>query len=179
MAQNAAGESSGRSRAEIAVTYVGQYSNLVSTPTFWQHGGSGELSVQMYRGLGVVAEVAGTTTGNAASSGNGLGLLTASFGPRYTFTRPIGVEHKKTVGIFGQALPGAAWGFHSLFPGPTGVRTSQTTFGFQLGGGIDIGLSPHIAVRPFQADWLRTQFSNGATNVQNNLRLAAGIVFKL
>lgn len=168
-----------RGQTEIAVTYVGQYSNLVSTSTFWQNGGSAEVSVQMYRGLSVVGEVAGTTTGNAAGSGNGLSLITASFGPRYTIARSIGAEQKRTLEVFGQALPGAGWGFNSFFPGTANVRTSQTSFAFQLGGGVDISLSRHLAIRPFQAEWLRTQFSNGATNVQNNLRLSAGIVLKL
>jgi hypothetical protein len=48
-----------------------------------------------------------------------------------------------------------------------------------VGGGVDIGLSPHFALRVFQADWLRTQFPNADTNVQNNFRVAAGIVFRI
>jgi peptidoglycan-associated lipoprotein len=48
-----------------------------------------------------------------------------------------------------------------------------------MGGGMDIDLTPRIAVRVLQADWLRTQLPNGASNVQNSLQLGAGIVWHL
>jgi hypothetical protein len=57
-------------------------------------------------------------------------------------------------------------------------QTDFDTFALQVGGGVDLRLSPHFAIRPLQADWLRTQFPNGATNVQNDLRLGAEIVFR-
>jgi hypothetical protein len=31
----------------------------------------------------------------------------------------------------------------------------------------------------FEADWLRTQLPNSDTDVQNNIRLAAGVVIRL
>jgi peptidoglycan-associated lipoprotein len=49
----------------------------------------------------------------------------------------------------------------------------------QVGSGVDLHLSLHIALRPLQADWIRTEFDNASTNVQNNLRLGAGMVFRL
>lgn len=36
-----------------------------------------------------------------------------------------------------------------------------------------------LAIRPFQADYFLTQFTNGANNRQNNLRLSAGVVLRL
>jgi hypothetical protein len=47
-----------------------------------------------------------------------------------------------------------------------------------LGGGLDVNVSRHIAIRAAQADWLYTQFPNGVDNRQNNLRITAGIVFR-
>jgi peptidoglycan-associated lipoprotein len=44
------------------------------------------------------------------------------------------------------------------------------------GGGVDIGLSRHIALRLVQADYVRIQLPNSITNVQNNFRLGAGII---
>jgi hypothetical protein len=46
------------------------------------------------------------------------------------------------------------------------------SFALQVGGSVDIGLSRHFALRVFQADWLRAQFPNADTNVQNNFRVA-------
>jgi hypothetical protein len=164
---------------DLAVTYTEQYSNLVSTPTFWHGGGSAELSAQLSHGFGLAANVAGTQTDNAAGSGVGLSLVTATFGPRYTFYQPMGAEQKKSLAIFGQGLLGQAWGFNSYFPTNSGVIRSDNSLALQVGGGADLGLTHHFRVRVFQVDWVRTQLPNGTTNVQNTLRLGAGILFRL
>jgi hypothetical protein len=175
----AAASTAGHQETDVAVTYTEQYSNLVSTPTFWQPGGSVEVSAQVYRGLGLAANVTGNNVPNAANSDIGLSIVSANFGPRYTYYRSIGAENKRSVAIFGQGLIGQAWGFNSYFPAGSGVKTDYISFALQVGGGVDIGISRHFAVRIFQADWLRTEFPNANTNVQNNLRLSAGIVFRI
>jgi outer membrane immunogenic protein len=164
---------------DAAVTYTEQYSNLVSTPTFWHGGGSIELSAQLHHGFGLAANVAGTQTNNADGTGIGLSLVTATFGPRYTYYKPLGSEHKRSLAIFGQGLLGQAWGFDSYFPTASGGITSDNSLALQVGGGVDLGFTRHIGIRVFQADWVRTQLPNGTTDVQNTLRLGAGIVFRL
>jgi hypothetical protein len=37
----------------------------------------------------------------------------------------------------------------------------------------------HFAMRAIQVDWIRIQFPNGATNIQNTLRLGTGVVLRL
>ena len=170
---------SGHQEVDLAVTYTAQHSNLVSNPTFWQQGGSVELSAQAYHGFGIAANIAGTNVGDAAKSGTGLTMVTATFGPRYTWYRPVGGARKKSLAIFGHGLIGEAHGFNSYFPTPAASLTDYNSFALQVGGGVDLGLSRHIAVRAIQADWLRTQFPNSTTNVQNTLfRIAAGIVLR-
>jgi hypothetical protein len=155
----ATGSTSGHQEVDLAVTYTAQYSNLVSDPTFWHQGGSIELSTQTYRGFG-------------------LSMVTATFGPRYTWYRPIGGARKKSLAIFGQGLIGEAHGFNSYFPTASASLTDYNSFALQVGGGVDIGLSRHFAVRAFQADWLRTYFPNSTTNIQNTFRIGAGIVLR-
>lgn len=166
---------SGHQEVDLAVTYTVQHSNLVSNPTFWQQGGGVELSTQTYHGFGIAANIAGTNVGDAANSGVGLTMVTTTFGPRYTWYRPA----KHSLAIFGQGLIGEAHGFNSYFPTAAGSLTDYNSFALQVGGGVDIGLSRHFAVRVIQADWLRTQFPNSTTNVQNSFRLAAGIVLRI
>ena len=168
----------GHQEVDLAVTYTAQHSNLVSNPTFWQQGGSVELSAQVYRGFGVAANIAGTNVGIAANSGVGLSMVTATFGPRYTRYRPVGGARKKSLAIFGQGLIGEAHGFNSYFPTAAGSLTEYNSFALQVGGGVDIGLSRHFAVRAFQADWLRTYFPNITTNIQNTFRIGAGVVLR-
>jgi hypothetical protein len=169
----------GHQEVDLGVTYTAQHSNLVSTPTFWQQGGSVELSTQTWRGLGVAANITGTEVGSAANSGVGLDMLTTTFGPRYTWYKPRGASPKRSLAIIGQGLIGEAHGWNSYFPSAGGVQTSHNSFALQVGGGVDLGLSRHFAIRAIQADWLRTQFPNSATNVQNSFRLGAGIVLTL
>ena len=169
---------SGPARRGVCRAYSEQYSNLVSTPTFWHSGGSVELSAQLSHGFGLAANIAGTQTSNAAGSGIGLSLVTATFGPRYTLYHPLGAERKHSLAIFGQGLLGQAFGFNSYFPTASGGITSDNSLALQVGGGVDLGLSRHFGVRAVQADWVRTEFPNGTTNVQNTLRLGAGVVFR-
>jgi peptidoglycan-associated lipoprotein len=168
----------GHQEVDLAVTYTVQHSNLVSNPTFFQQGGSVELSAQTYRGLGIAANITGTNVGNAANSGVGLTMVTTTFGPRYTWYRPGHGGGKKSLAIFGKALIGESHGFNSYFPTLSGSLTDYNSFALQVGGGVDIGLSRRFAIRVIQADWLRTQFPNSTTNVQNNLRLGAGVVLR-
>jgi hypothetical protein len=174
----ATGSTPGHQEVDLAVTYTAQHSNLVSNPTFWQQGGSVELSAQAYRGFGIAANIAGTNVGSAADSGVGLSMVTATFGPRYTWYKPTGAGRKRSLAIFGQGLIGEAHGFNSYFPTAAGSLTDYNSFALQVGGGVDIGLSRHFAVRAFQADWLRTQFPNSTNNIQNTFRVGAGIVLR-
>jgi len=45
-------------------------------------------------------------------------------------------------------------------------------------GGVDYKISEHFAIRPFQAEYFLTKFTDGGNNRQNNFRSSAGIVFR-
>jgi hypothetical protein len=47
------------------------------------------------------------------------------------------------------------------------------------GGGVDVGVSKHFAIRPAQAEYLLTKFADGNNDRQNNFRFGAGIVLRL
>ena len=49
------------------------------------------------------------------------------------------------------------------------------------GGGLDVKVHHHIAIRLIQAEYLMTRFENlttGSTASQNDMRLSAGLVFR-
>lgn len=158
---------------DVAIVYNALRANIVPGATFWMQGGSVQIHGQFWRGLGIVADVAGLHTSNANGAGKGLDLVTATFGPRYTWT----LAHRRCA-FFGQALAGEANGLNSVFPTATGVESSNHGLALEVGGGVNLPLSHHLAVRAFEADWVRTQLSNSTTGVQNNLRMGAGIVLK-
>lgn len=64
---------------------------------------------------------------------------------------------------------------HSLFGGARVNIGLQNAFAMALGGGVDVKVGLHTAVRAVQADYLMTRFG-GST--QNNARLSFGLVFR-
>jgi hypothetical protein len=161
-----------KSSLEVALVYNPLMSNVVGSSGFWMQGGSVQVHGQFWRGLGVVADVSGLHTANAGnSSGVGLDLVTATFGPRYTWS--LGDRYA----VYGQVLAGEANGLHSIFPAAGGANDSADSLALYAGGGVNINLKNHFALRAIEANWLRTQMPNATTNVQNNLRLGAGLIY--
>jgi hypothetical protein len=162
------------SSIDVAVVYNPLMANVVGGNGFWMQGASAQVHGQFWHGLGFVADVSGLHTANTnGPSGVGLDMVTATFGPRYTWSP----AHRRYA-LFGQALAGEAFGMNSVFPNATGANDSANSLAMQLGGGLNLRLSHHIALRAFEADWLRTQSPNATTNVQNNLCLGAGLVYR-
>ena len=139
---------------------------------FWAEGGSLELGADVFHGLGAAANVSGVHTASVGSGNVPLSLVTATFGPRYRW------HNGYRVSPYGEALLGEANGFHSLFPSASGAGTSASSLALQVGGGVDLRLSRHVAVRAIEAGWQRTQLPNGTNARQNSLRLGAGLVVR-
>ena len=158
---------------DVAVVYHPLLTHQVGNGDFWMQGGSVQLHTQLWRGWGVVADVSGVHETNMNGSGVGLDLVTATFGPRYNWAP----AHRRYE-LFGQVLAGSANGINSVFPTPNGAINSTSSLALKIGGGMNIALSRRIALRAFEANWLRTQLPNATTNVQNNLDLGAGVVYR-
>jgi opacity protein-like surface antigen len=99
------------------------------------------------------------------------------FGPRFNW------RHSR-FNPYVQALFGGQRFSNGFDPAATDPRlgTSQNNFAAAFGGGLNITVSNHFAVRPFQVEYLTTQFSPGPANLnytQNNLRYSAGVVLRL
>jgi hypothetical protein len=56
-----------------------------------------------------------------------------------------------------------------------GLGYGKNALSTVVGGGLDIRLSEHVAVRAVQADYLMTRFFDER---QNNMRLSGGVVFR-
>jgi len=75
-------------------------------------------------------------------------------------------------------------------PGINGIafESSETSFAMAVGGGVDIKLSDHVALRAVQADYVLTRFEEGRTvtpfgqlpgsDSQHNARISVGLVFR-
>ena len=127
------------------------------------NGASGQLEFNATPWLGVVGDLGGYAVArNGFATTHQISYL---FGPRISF-------RGGRVTPFAQVLLGAVWASDAI------VLGSKTAFGTTAGGGIDVTLSRHFAVRPLQAEYFLTKFPDGANNRQNNFRYSAGIVFR-
>jgi outer membrane immunogenic protein len=157
---------------DVAITYVAERAKIASVDCgcFWLQGGSGDFALTFAHGIGVAANLTGLHNGNV---GTGLELDKVLFamGPRYTFN----VKHHGAV--FGEGLFGGVHGFNSIFPSSNGVAGAANSFAMMFGGGVDFRLAKHLRIRAVEADYVRSTLPNNADNVQNDLRLAAGVSF--
>jgi len=68
--------------------------------------------------------------------------------------------------------------FAHVLAGGSTFRDGESTTGFSmaLGGGVDLNLNDHLAVRVVQADWYPFRF--GPDWVKENMRVSTGVVFR-
>jgi hypothetical protein len=161
--------------SDLAVTYTTERSNV--TPgggQFWLQGGSLDGAVTFLHGFGLALNASGDFSSNVAPH-LGLVELSAMLGPRYT--RRIGSKSKHESRLFGEALAGILRGSDSAFPKTTGFDTRAESFIYQVGGGWDISVTKHIAIRPVEADYVQSYLPNNGSNTQSHLRLAFGVVY--
>jgi outer membrane immunogenic protein len=136
------------------------------------NGGSGSIAYNFSRSFSAVADLGAQHASNIAPAGSDLTLTSYLFGPRYS------LRNRTRFTPFGQVLLGGAHASGSLAPGNGGLSGGSNAFAMVAGGGLDIGLTHHIAIRAIEADYYMTRFNNGVNDRQNNLRLGAGLVFR-
>lgn len=174
--------------------FVGFYPNNNIVPKAHFNGGSGEFVYNFNNWVGAVADVGAVHKGVWGGYTVDTTVLNYVFGPRVSFSKGSNFTPFVQV-LFGGAY-GASSSQISLLPSggsnlPPGfiqnpnlpvsarIQTSDTAFAMLAGGGVDIKLSKHMALRPIEFDYYLTRFSNPrlGDNNQNNWRYTAGVNF--
>ncbi len=154
------------------------------------NGGSASIAFNLSRYLAIAADfggyddtrlrLAGPGANPPSVADSGGSAFTYLFGPRLSF------RSRNRITPFAQVLLGAAHAGKVTLSGCTGSSCAplpaQTALALTAGGGFDIRLVRHISIRAIQAEYLMTRFSDpttGAGNTQNDLRLSAGLLFRL
>lgn len=145
------------------------------------HGGSASLAYNFNNWFGMAADFGGSKISSINASGFpsvdvDSTLFTYLFGPRISY-------RTKTLTPFGQVLFGGAH-ITDVTSGGVTVARSENAFAMTAGGGLDWNVHKNIAIRVVQVEYLLTRFTDpfsvtGSSGTQNNLRVSAGIVFKL
>lgn len=158
---------------ETAFSYDFSYANTTSPQEFWQNGGSVEVHASLFKCLGAVGRMDALHTSNMEGTGVGLDLISANFGPRYTWSR-----RSARLRPYGEALGGWSTGLNSRFPTASGFESTSHSPVFLLGGGLNYQFRKHFEWRVFDAHWMRTYYLDATTDVQNTLVAGTGIIFR-
>ncbi len=171
------------------------YSYLRAVPTLavgnrlmWMNGGSASIAFNFNRHLGLVVDFGAYTnsqmrfTGAYTSTVNvnnaNVAALSYLVGPRLSFRK------YDRITPFVQALFGGVHANQVTLTDCTSSCTllpSQTAFALTAGGGLDLRVHHHLAIRIIQAEYLMTRFTSyttGSAATQNDMRLSSGIVFR-
>jgi len=190
--------SSGQNKYTPRVEWFVGYSYLRAVPEFasgnrlvYLNGGSTSFAFNFNRYFGLVGDFGGfgdttllltepnvnpSTLVNPKHNSSGT-VYTYLFGPRLSFRK------FDRITPFAQALFG---GIHASAVTPSDCTGAcpglpvENSFAFTGGGGLDVKVHRHIAIRVIQAEYMMTRFDNsttGATAGQNDMRLSAGLVF--
>jgi hypothetical protein len=185
------GPSIGAPRFEL---FVG-YSYLQAVPKLaagnrlvWLNGGSASVAFNVNRHLGLVADFGAYTNSQMQFTGaytstvdvnnSNVAVLTYLFGPRYSF------RNYDRITPFAQVLFGGVRANLVTLTGCTSSCTllpAQDSFSMTAGGGLDLRVHRHFAIRIIQAEYLMTRFASyttGTTGAQNDMRLSAGLVYR-
>ncbi len=139
------------------------------------HGFSGSLFCNVKPWIGIGGDFSalyGSTTDTVGTTKFDVSLhrQTYLFGPQFNFNANDEVK------VFVHPLFGGVHDTSRTTIGTTSVSSSASAFAMEFGGGVDVRLNDHIAVRPIAFDYIPTHFG-GAW--QSNYRFSTGIVFRL
>jgi outer membrane immunogenic protein len=158
---------------EATLAYSADRGSGSANSNFWMQGGKAEFSAAFSRSFSLVGDVAVLHASNINSANGSIGLVSYLFGPRFSYRR------YSRFTPFGQILIGGVHGFDAYFPSAAGFTLTPDAFAMAAGGGVNVPVSRHLAIRPVQVDYFQTQLPNNAANRENNLRVGAGIVFAI
>ena len=151
------------------------------------NGGSASIAFNLNRTLGLVGDFGGFNDTKLQIAGTGANPPRAAdaSGTAYTFMAGPRLSFRYSrVTPFVQALFGGVHASQVTLSNCTGVLCtplpSENAFAVTAGGGIDLKIQRHLAIRIVQAEYLMTNFadlSTGNRDTQNDMRLSSGLVF--
>ena len=133
-------------------------------------GGMGSVGVNITPWLQVVAD---STYNMIQQTGTKTVLYGNHYGPRLYHRG----HNRWGISPFVEALAGGSRADTSI-TGTGGYTTSEHTFSFKVGGGVDIRPSRYLEIRLINVDYYRTSFG-GSSLQQNNYAASSGVVLRL
>jgi outer membrane immunogenic protein len=141
---------------------------------FGLNGGGVSASWNVHGPWAVVADFSSGVAKGAPTQGSSLTLTSGLAGARFELPRlrRNWIHGAHRVQPFAQILVGAA----HAGGGAAGLGDGTNRFAARAGGGFDVPVSRHFAVRG-EVDYFPTTFANATNDHQNNLLIGAGVVY--
>ena len=177
-------------RVEVFMGY--SYLRAIPSPAagnrlVWLNGGSASIAFNFNRYLGLVGDFGGfneTRLLVPGAGGSPASVLAVEDGTVFTYLLGPRLSFRKydRVTPFAQILFG---GIHAsqetICPSCAPILPAENSFAMTAGGGLDVKVHHHLAIRIIQAEYLMTNFEDRTTGkgaTQNDMRLSSGIVFR-
>ncbi len=158
---------------ELALTYTWIHSNAPpgGCGCFSLNGGTASFALPIRNShVSAVAEFNDGFASRVLNTDKSLNLTTFTAGLRYS---PL--AGRSRLQPYVQVLLGAARLDGSL--ANLSTANASDAFAGSGGGGLDLHLNQHFALRLVQIQYLATTFDNFSNNHQNNIQLGTGLVF--
>ncbi|MGC2695821.1 MAG: OmpA family protein [Candidatus Angelobacter sp.] len=158
----------------VGYSYIRFNTHTTEKEAFNLHGGTAAIAGNVNRWFSLVADFGGYRIKNLPSGVSG-SAYTYLFGPQFSHRTPRFTPFAHF--LFGAArladikvttIPTGSGFFNRSF--------SQNAFAVALGGGLDYNFNKNVSWRVIQAEYLRTKFTDGVENKQDNARGSTGLV---
>jgi len=136
------------------------------------NGAGAWIAIHVTDNLVIVGECIMQHASDFLGSVENLTVISYTAGPRYSW------RTFRSAVPFGQALFGGAHASGNYYPTGNGQYGSNS-FAMTVGGGLDLPVNKRLTVRVIKADYYLTRFANVINDHQNNLRIGAGVTFRL
>ncbi len=150
------------------------------------NGGSASIAFNLNRYLGLVGDFGGFDDTKLQITGTGANPPRAAdaSGTAFTFMAGPRISYRRRITPFAQVLFGGIHASQVSLSNCSGALCTplpaENSFAMTAGGGIDLNIHRHLAIRIVQAEYLMTNFadlSTGNRDTQNDIRLSSGLVF--
>lgn len=167
--------------ADLGFSYLQERTKFVgggSNPYFMMRGAKVDFAYELTHRIGLAVSGTGLSTVNLRGSLD-VEQISLMAGPRYTWNwghiTPTAINRKGGVYVEGKA--GYVIAISGAYPVNGTVMDHASALTYMGGAGVNLHLYDRFDLRPVELEYVRNQLPNGGTNVQNSLRLGAGINF--
>ncbi len=167
--------------ADLGFSYLQERTKFVGSgtnPYFMLRGAKVDFGYEFTHGIGLAISGTGLSTVNLRGSLD-VEQIALMAGPRFTrnfgHITPTAINRKG--GVYVEAKAGYVIATSGAYPVNGVIMDHASALTYMGGAGANFHVYDRFDLRVIEVEYLRNQLPNGGTNVQNSLRLGAGINF--